>query len=83
MKLPFKLDSSAPERLEPAESEDVKGLKEEIEKMKLKNSKLVNELQSLRHEYIDLGHDNEEMTKAYQGSLRKQREERDLAFKVK
>jgi len=80
IKLPFKSDSPALERLEPAESEEVKGLKEEIEKMKLKNAKLINELQSLRHEYVDLRRDNEEMTKAYEGILRQQREERDHAF---
>ena len=83
IKLPFKSDSPALERLEPAESEEVKGLKEEIEKMKLKNAKLINELQSLRHEYVDLRRDNEEMTKAYEGILRQQREERDHAFRVK
>ena len=83
IKLPFKSDSPTPERLEPVESEEVKGLKEEIEKMKLKNAKLINELQSLRHEYVDLRCDNEEMTKAYEGILRQQREERDHAFRVK
>jgi len=61
----------------------MKGLKEEMEKMKLKNVKLINELQSLRHEYVDLRRDKEEMTKAYEGILRKQREERDHAFRVK
>jgi len=83
IKLPFKSDSPTLERLEPVESEEVKGLKEEIKKMKLKNAKLINELQSLRHEYVDLRRDNEEMTKAYEGILRQQREERDHAFRVK
>ena len=72
-----------PERSEPAESEEMRVLKEEMEKMKLKNAKLINELQSLRHEYVDLRRDKEEMTKAYEGILRKQREERDHAFRVK
>jgi len=83
IKLPFKSDSLAPEQSEPAESEEMKGLKEEMEKMKLKNAKLINELQSRRHEYVDLRRDNEEMIKAYEGILRKQREERDHAFRVK
>ncbi|XP_027922751.1 uncharacterized protein LOC114180647 [Vigna unguiculata] len=72
VKLPFKSDSPAPERSEPAESEEMKRLKEEMEKMKLKNAKLINELQSLRHEYVNLRRDKEEMTKAYEGILRKQ-----------
>jgi len=40
IKLPFKSDSPAPERLELAESEEVKGLKEEMEKMKLKKCQI-------------------------------------------
>ena len=83
IKLPFKSDPPAPERSEPVESDEMRGLKEEMEKMKLKNAKLVNELQSLRHEYVDLRRDKEEVTKAYEGILRKQREERDHAFRVK
>jgi len=51
--------------------------------MKLKNAKLITELQSLRHEYVDLRRGKEEVTKAYEGILRKQREERDHAFRVK
>ena len=83
IKLPFKSDSPAPEQSQVAESEEVKGLKEVMEKMKLKNAKLSNDLQSLRLEYVDLRRDNEERAKAYEGILRKQREERDHAFRVK
>jgi len=38
IKLPFKSDSPAPEQSEPAESEEMRGLKEEMEKMKLKSA---------------------------------------------
>jgi len=40
IKLPFKSDTPAPERLEPAKSDEVKGLKEEVEKMKLKKCQI-------------------------------------------
>jgi len=58
------------------ESEEVKTLKEEIERMKQKNVKLVNDLQKAHHEYVDLKHDNEVRMR------KKQREERNHHFKV-
>ena len=53
------------------ESEEVKRLKEEIEKLKGVNAKAVTDLQSLCHAYMDLKKDYEERTKAHEELIKK------------
>jgi len=57
VKLSFKLDAPGlknNEQMPDVESEEVKRLKEEIERLKGVNTKAVSDLQSLRHNYVDL-----------------------------
>jgi len=65
------------------EPEDVKLLKEEIQKQKAKIAKVAKDLQSLRHDYVDLKKDYEERIKAHEELMRKQRAERDYTFRIK
>jgi len=58
-------------------------MKEEIERLKGVNAKAVSDLQSLRHDYVDLKKDYEERTKAHEGLMRKQKAERDYTFRIK
>lgn len=52
--------------------------------MKLKkNAKLINDLQSLRHKYVDLRQDNEEKTQMCEEMLKKQRDDKDYVFIIK
>ena len=51
--------------------EDEATLKEEIEKMKQKNVKLVNDLQKAHHEYVDLKHDNEARIRTFDVLIKK------------
>jgi len=81
VRLPFKPVAFMPEQ-QTVESEEVKTLKEEIEKMKQKNVKLVNDLQKAHHEYINLKHDNEAMIKTCDVLIKKQREEGNHHFRV-
>ena len=81
VKLSFKPVAFIPEQ-QDVESEEVKAFKEEIEKMKQKNVKLVNDLQKAYHEYVDLKHDNEVRTRACDVLIKKQRKERNHHFKV-
>jgi len=84
--LPFKLDapgSKNNEQMPDVESEEVKRLKEEIERLKGVNAKAVSDLQSLRHDYVDLKKDYEEKTKAHEELMRKQKAERDYTFRIK
>jgi len=86
VKLPFKLDSPGlinEEQRPDTESEEVKRLKEEIERLKGTNAKGVNDLQSLCHNFVDLKKDYEEKTKAYEELMRKQKAERDYTFRIK
>jgi len=86
VKLPFKLDapgSKNNEQMSDVESEEVKRLKEEIKRLKGVNVKAVSNLQSLRHDYVDLKKDYEERTKAHEELMRKQKAERDYTFRVK
>ena len=86
VKFPFKLDSPGlinEEQRPDTESKEVKRLKEEIERLKGTNAKVVNDLQSLRHNFVDLNKDYEEKTKAYKELMRKQKAERDYTFRIK
>jgi len=58
-------------------------LKEEIERLKEKNVKVVSDLHSSRHDYVNLKRDYEEKMKAYEKMVRKQRVERDYTFIIK
>jgi len=55
----------------------------EIEILKGVNAKAVSDLQSLRHDYVDLKKDYEERTKAHEELMRKQKTERDYTFRIK
>jgi len=86
VKLPFKLDAPSSknnEQMPDVESEEVKRLKEEIERLKGVNAKAVSDLQSLCHDYVDLKKDYEERTKAHEELMRKQKAERDYTFRIK
>jgi len=61
----------------------VKLLKEEIQKQKVKTTKVAKDLQSLHHDYVDLKKDYEERVKAHEELMRKQRTERDYTFRIK
>ena len=61
----------------------MKLLKEEIQKQKAKTTKVAEDLQSLRHDYVDLKKDYEEKIKAHEELIRKQRAERDYTFRIK
>jgi len=63
VKLPFRPIAFMPE--------DEATLKEEIEKMKQKNVKLVNDLQKAHHEYVDLKHDNEARIRTFDVLIKK------------
>jgi len=86
VKLPFKLDapgSKNNEQMPDVESEEVKHLKEEIERLKGVNAKAVSDLQSLCHDYVDLKKDYEEKIKAYEELMKKQKAKRDYTFRIK
>ena len=86
VKLPFKLDapgSKNKEQMLDIESEEVKQLKEDIERLKGVNAKVVSDFQSLSHYYVDLKKDYEERTKAHKNLIRKQKAERDYTFRIK
>jgi len=86
VKLPFKLNapgSKNNEQMPDVESEEVKRLKEEIEKLKGVNAKAVSDLQSLRHDYMDLKKDYEERTKVHKELIKKQKVDRDYTFRIK
>jgi len=70
VKLPFKPIAFMPEQ-QDVKSEEVKTLKEEIERMKQKNVKLVNDLQKGHHEYVDFKHDNEARTRTCDALIKK------------
>ena len=65
------------------DSKEVKRIKEEIKRLKGKNTKLSTDLQSLWHDYVDLRKDCEEKTKTNEELMRKQRAKRDYTFKLK
>jgi len=65
------------------ESEKVKWLKEEIERLKGVNAKVVSDFQSLSHDYVDLKKDYEERTKAHEELIRNQKAEREYTFRIK
>ena len=71
------------EQVQDIEPEEVKLLKEEIQKQKAKTAKMAEDLQSLRHDYVDLKKDYEERIKAHEKLIRKQRAERDYTFRIK
>jgi len=61
----------------------VKLLKDEIQKQKAKTAKVAEDLQSLRHDYVDLKKDHEERAKAHEELMRKKIAERDYTFRIK
>jgi len=86
VKLPFKLDALGSKNSEQApdvKSKEGKRLKEEIERLKGVNAKALSDLQSLRHDYVDMKKDYEERTKAHEELMRKQKAERDYTFRIK
>lgn len=68
---------SCEEASQDSETEEVKLLKAEVERLKPKNTKLANDLQSLQHDYVDLKWDNERSREVFEELLRKQKEEKD------
>jgi len=86
IKFPFKMITPYPMNVEQTldtEAEEVKLLKEEIQKQKAKNVKVVEDLQSLCHDYVNKNKHYEERIKAHEELLRKQRAERDSTFRIK
>ncbi|XP_014499693.1 uncharacterized protein LOC106760779 [Vigna radiata var. radiata] len=86
VKLPFEPinDQSASEGPSQApESEEVKQLKVEMEKLRVRNARLENELQKARNDFVDMRNDNEEKSRAYENIVKSQKAERDYTFRVK
>ena len=86
VKLPFKpiKDRSASEGPSQApESEEVKQLKAEMEKLRMRNARLETELQRARNDFVDMRNDNEEKSRAYENIVKSQKVERDYTFRVK
>ncbi|XP_014499263.1 uncharacterized protein LOC106760334 [Vigna radiata var. radiata] len=86
VKLPFKPinDQSASEGPSQApESEEVKQLKAQMEKLRVRNARLENELQRARNDIVDMRNDNEEKSRAYENIVKSQKAERDYTFRVK
>jgi len=84
IKLPFKVITPLDEeRMRDTEPEEVKLLKEEIQKQKAKVAKVAEDLQILCHDYVDLKKDYEERVKAHEELMRKQRAEKDYTFRIK
>ena len=71
IKLTFKSNSFPLEQSQSTKSEEVKILKEEIERMKMKSDKLIDDLQSLQQECASLRCDNKEKTRMYQELFKK------------
>ncbi|KOM52219.1 hypothetical protein LR48_Vigan09g087800 [Vigna angularis] len=65
------------------ESEEVKQLKAEVEKLRVRNARLENELQKARNDFVDMRNDNEEKSRAYENIVKSQKAERDYTFRVK
>jgi len=85
-KLPFRLISPNLAKEEPTpedESEEVKQIKIKIERLKEKNTKLSSNLQSLRHDYVDLARECEDKTRANEELMEKQRAKREYTFRIK
>jgi len=83
VKLPFKLDapgSKNNEQMSDVELEEVKHLKAEIERLKGVNAKAVSDLQSLRHDYVDLKKDYEEKGKSSRRAYEKAEGGKGLHF---
>ncbi|XP_052728449.1 uncharacterized protein LOC128195253 [Vigna angularis] len=83
VKLPFKPinDQPASEGTSQApESEEVKQLKAEVEKLRVRNARLENELQKARNDFVDMRNDNEEKSRAYENIVKSQKAERDYTF---
>ena len=84
IKLPFKVITPLDEeKTRDTEPEEVKLLREEIQKQKAKTAKVAEDLQSLRHDYVDLKNDYEKRVKAHEKLMRKQRAERNYTFRIK
>jgi len=51
--------------------------------LKEKNTKLSSNLQSLRHDYVDLARECEDKTRANEELMEKQRAKREYTFRIK
>jgi len=73
VKLPFKLISHNPveKSMPDVDCEEVKKLKEEVERLKRKNTALSDDLQSLRQNYTNVKVECEEKTKVNERLVKK------------
>ncbi|KAG2390785.1 uncharacterized protein HKW66_Vig0252770 [Vigna angularis] len=86
VKLPFKpivhqLANEGPSQ--ELESDEVKQLKIEMEKLREQNDKLGKELQTARNDLVDMRNDKEEKAQAYEEIVKSQKAERVYAFQLK